>query len=308
LALFQAQHPTGSDVYLDHVGWFVADLNEAAVAMQRLGFVVSPENIHTNQGPDGGKQPSGTMNRLVTPGQGYLEFLAARGDTPLSMQHAKQLARYQGLHLLAFSSSDVPAEAPRLAEEGFRPLEPVDMRRDVEIEEGVAEGRFSVLRVPPDAMPEGRMQWCGHLTPELVGRESLTIHPNSAVALTGTVWVVEDLVEVLDRYHRFVRMPAMALADGIGVVELDRGSLIFATADAARNLLPDIAIPTLPFGACVMVRVENLGAAAWELTANGVQFEEEDNRILVPPSEALGAWLILHTGDQPFSFNTTPAK
>ncbi|MGZ0186889.1 MAG: VOC family protein, partial [Alphaproteobacteria bacterium] len=183
MAPFQPQHPVGSDVYLDHVGWFVADLDETAATLQRLGFVVSPENIHMNQGPDGGKQPSGTLNRLVTPGLGYLEFLAARGDTPLAAQHGKQLARYQGLHLLAFSSSDVPAEAPRLADEGFRPLEPVDMRRNVETESGVAEGRFSVLRVPPDAMAEGRVQWCGHLTPELVWRESLTTHPNSAAAL-----------------------------------------------------------------------------------------------------------------------------
>ena len=261
-----------------------------------------------NQGPDGEQRPSGTLNRLVTPGLGYLEFLAAKGDTPLAAQHGQQLARYQGLHLLAFSSSDVPAEAPRLAEEGFRPLEPVDMRRDVATKNGVAEGRFSVLRVPPDAMPEGRVQWCGHHTPELVWRPGLITHPNTAVALTGTVWVVEDLAEALDRYRRFVRTPARIIADGVGVVGLTRGSLIFTTADAAQSLLPEIGIPTLPFGACVMVRVEDLRSAAKALTANRVPFREKDDGILLAPSEALGTWLLLHTGDQPFSFNTTPAK
>jgi len=296
----ERQTPEGDEVFLDHVGWFVADLDAAAATLARLGFAVSAENVHMNRAPDGSAAPSGTVNRLATPGLGYLEFLGSRGDTPLARQHRAQLARYEGLHLLAFASADVPAEAPRLAREGFRPLDPVDMRRKVDTATGSAEGRFSVLRVPPDAMPEGRVQWCGHHTPELVWQPGATAQPNGVTALTAALWVVADVDEALDRYGRFLRKPVEILEPGLGSVALDRGALVFATAEAARRFLPDLDAPTAPFGAAVALRVADLAATARFLEAAGVPYIAAGNRLLAPPEAALGAWMILHEGEAGF--------
>lgn len=296
MAWIERQLPTGDAVFLDHVGWFVADLDSAAAQLERLGFVVSGENVHMNRSPDGSMTPSGTVNRLAALGLGYLEFLGARGDTPLARQHGAQLARYEGLHLMAFSSADVPAEAPRLRAEGFRPLDPVDMRRPVATASGQAEGRFSVLRTPPEVMPEARAQWCGHGTPELVWQPGADEHPNGADALTAALWIVADLDEALDRYGRFLRKPALRLGTGLGRIDLDRGALDFATPAGAADVLPGLTAPSPPFGAAVWIRSKDRAATARYLETAGVPFDRREAALVVGPEAALGATLVFHDG------------
>ena len=111
MAWAERQLPEGDEIFLDHIGWFVADLDAASAQLQRLGFQVSVENVHMNMGADGVQRPSGTVNRLSILGLGYLEFLGSRGETPLADQHRAQRARYEGLHLMAFNSADVPMMA-----------------------------------------------------------------------------------------------------------------------------------------------------------------------------------------------------
>ena len=299
-ATAERQSPIGDEVFLDHVGWFVSDLDAAAETLARLGFAVSPENVHMNRADDGSAAPSGTVNRLATPAIGYLEFLGARGDTPLARQHAAQMARYEGLHLMAFSSADVPAEAPRLAEEGFRPLTPIDMRRTVETEAGPEEARFSVLRVEPGVMAEGRVQWCAHFTPHLVWRDGLTTHANGAQALTGALWLVEDVDEALARYSRFLRKPAQSLGPEMGEIPLQRGRLVFATPAAADAFGLGLTVPDLPFGAAVGVGVTDLAATAGLLAERGVGFTEANGRVVVAANDALGATLVFHAAGTKF--------
>ena len=76
------QMPVGDEVFLDHVGFFVADLDDAGRRLTRLGFQVSAVNVQTND-VNGELRPSGTSNRLARLRRGYLEVLAATHDTPL---------------------------------------------------------------------------------------------------------------------------------------------------------------------------------------------------------------------------------
>lgn len=293
----ERQSPEGDGVFLDHVGWFVSDLGQAAAGLARLGFIVGQENVHMNRASDGSEAPSGTINRLVTPPWGYLEFLGARGDTPLARQHQSGLDRYQGLHLMAFSSGDVPGEVPRLAEAGFEPDEPIDMRRKVEIDGELIEARFSVLRQPPGIMPEGRVQWCAHHTPHLVWRDGLTEQPNSVDALTGMLWVVDDLDETLDRYSRYLNKPATRTGDGQGRVELDRGAILFATPEAASSVIPGLSAPTTPFGAAAYTRSKDLEATTAFLSDANVEYTRANGRLIIGPADALGATLVIHGAD-----------
>jgi len=295
----ERQLPEGDEVFLDHVGWFVADLDGAKAHLERLGFQVSVENIHMNMGEDGIRHPSGTINRLSILGCGYLEFLGARGETPLADQHRAQLGRYEGLHLMAFNSADVPAEVPRLAAEGFTPLEPVEMRRPVRLPDGDHDGHFSVLRVPPGVMAEGRVQWCGHHSPDLVWHESQTTHPNGISALTGALWVVDDVDEALDRYSRFLRKPAKRLGSGAGCVSLERGMLVFAEHNRAADFVPGLAAPTAPFGGAVYLRAAHLDATRACLNSNNIPFEGSSGSLLIRPVHGLGTTLVLHEGAKP---------
>ena len=110
------QLPLGNDVFLDHVGYFTADLDAAGAQLERLGFAVSPINLQQNADASGRLKPSGTSNRLAVLRRGFLEVLAATHDTPLGDQLKAALARYAGLHLIALSHADIPRQRERLWE------------------------------------------------------------------------------------------------------------------------------------------------------------------------------------------------
>ena len=113
------QVPEREQIFLDHVGWFVGDLDRAATTLRRLGFAPSAIRQQQNVAADGTVQPSGNSNRLVRLRRGFLEFLASTSDTPLSEQLRKALVRYEGLHLMAFSHADLEAQRARLVKCGF---------------------------------------------------------------------------------------------------------------------------------------------------------------------------------------------
>ena len=111
--------------------------------------------------------------------------------------------RHTGLHLAAFSSADAAAEHRRLAAAGFPVLPLVDMRRPVLTENGESEARFTIARIAPGPMPEGRTQFLTHHTEKLVWRESDLDHPNGAQALAA-VWIAAaEPAEPAARFARF---------------------------------------------------------------------------------------------------------
>ncbi len=105
------QLPRGDEVFIDHVGYFVHDLEAAGAQLERLGFRVSLVNVQTNADASGALKPSGTSNRLAKVKFGFLEILAATHDTPLAEQFKKQIDRYSGLQLIAFSAADMTRSA-----------------------------------------------------------------------------------------------------------------------------------------------------------------------------------------------------
>jgi Glyoxalase-like domain len=78
------QLPQGDEIFLDHVGYFVADLEAAGRQLERLGFQVSPLNVQCNANERGALLPTGTSNRLALLDRGFIEVLAATGQTTLA--------------------------------------------------------------------------------------------------------------------------------------------------------------------------------------------------------------------------------
>src|SRR5437764_1107111 len=113
------QLPVRDEVFVDHVGYFVHDLDAAGTQLERLGFRVSAINVQTNADASDALKPSGTSNRLAKLKYGFLEMLAATHDTPLADQFKQALARYSGLHLIALSAADMHSERARLIDAGF---------------------------------------------------------------------------------------------------------------------------------------------------------------------------------------------
>ena len=182
--------------------------------------------------------PSGTSNRCIMLREGYLELLAATDDTPLARQLAAALARHAGLHLVALATDDPDAAHAALGRGGFDPLAPVRLTRPVKTADGAErEARFTVLRVPPDAMPEGRIQLLRHHTPELIWEERWLAHGNGIVSLAGALLCVADPEEAAERFSRFAGVGFERRGDRWRLA-LDRGALAFVAPEALGAIAP----------------------------------------------------------------------
>ena len=268
-------------------------MDEAGAAFARLGFPLTPLTVHRNEDEAGNRVPTGTANRCAMLGRGYLEILTdVEGlDTPFSRAHRAAVARYEGLHLIAFSVDDIEAAARRLDAEGFGPRPVANLRRPMPVDGGgEEEAGFSVLRVAPATMAEGRMQILRHETPEVVWQPSMIPRDNGVSGLTGVAICTEDPAEAAERYARFTGHAGEGAR-----IALDRGSLDFVTPAELARAIPAARPPSLPFIAATVLESADVTTTRRYFEAAGVPVETlPDGAIAVPPEFAMGAWMVVH--------------
>ncbi len=293
MPLTGAQLPGRGAVFLDHVGWFVPDLEAAGRVFERLGFVLTPVTVHENRDAAGNRIRAGTANRCAMIARGYIEILAAvEGiDNAVTAALRSALARHVGIHLIAFTCADTAGEARRLAREGFAPQPAVALRRPVETDAGtIAEAGFSVIRLPPGAFPEGRIQMLRHESPEIVWQPGLIARDNAVSALSGVLTCSANPDEASRRFARFTGRPAAART-----IALDRGRIDFCDPAALAELLPGARPAGLPCNAAVVLESADLARSRAFFAARGLPVASlADDVIAVPPEAAAGAWMVVH--------------
>jgi len=287
------QLPLGDAIFLDHIAHFVPDREAARAALARAGFAPTPVSIQVNPDPAGGPpQPTGTGNVTAMFARGYIEILFQTADTPLGRELAAALARNPGLHLAAFAVADAAATHRRLGEAGFRMQPLVSMQRPADTEQGPDIAAFTLARLVPGQMPEGRIQMLTHRTEHTVWQPRWLHHPNGARALTALTIAVADVDEAAARFARFTGRPAARSTDGV-TIALDRGRIELVTADAFGRRFPELTIPSLPFmGACT-IAVESLEAAEAALRRGGIAARRDRERLVArfPDELGQGAWV-----------------
>lgn len=287
--------PVDDEIFLDHVGHFVRDGEAASRALTRCGFAPTPELIQVNADPSGGAaQPTGTGNVTAMLSRGYLEVLFKTADTPLGREFDAALGRHAGLHLAAFAVSDAAKAHRRLAAGGFRVRDLVRMQRPVETTAGAAAAAFTIARVEPEAMPEGRIQMLTHHTEAAVWQERWLKHPNSATGLIDVVIAVANVGEAAHRFAAFLGRAAITTAGG-ALIRLDRGGVYLISHERATEKLPEVPVPQLPFIVGYAIKVQSLGAA--EAAVDGADLEWraiEDGVVASFPAElGDGAWFFV---------------
>ena len=288
------QLPEAGEVFLDHVGYFVSDLEAAGAQCQRLGFRVSSTNVQTNADASGALKPSGTSNRLAKLRSGFLEILAATHDTPLAQQFKQAIVRYSGLHLIALSAHDMQAERTRLIDARFAMQEVVELKRRDRTLPGSPEVHFSVLRPQSGVMAEGRVQWVRPHTPEIVWRAETITTENGAEGLTDMLLCVDEPGAVAARYGRYIGR-APVVRGGMHAITLDRGGLVFADAAQAGTILSGFRPPSRPFMAGQALRAD-LALTRAALARNGIKpVLESDDLICIGPADALGGYMLFHS-------------
>lgn len=201
------------DIALDHVGVVTRDLAGLATQYQRLGFTVTPLARHAD-GRIG--------NQCVMLRHGYIEVLAVVDPNATSATLDRFLARYAGVHILAFSIADAQAELARL--QHARIAGPTVTRFERPLDDTTPEmARFDLLQLPDQ--PEGRFNLVHHLTPELLWQERFLHHPNSAVSLEAVELAVAEPMATASRLSRLLGAPVVPDPVQGFTLELTRGRL-----------------------------------------------------------------------------------
>ena len=287
-----AQVPAAGELTLDHVAHFVPHLDSASSALEKLGFTLTPFSEQSHRAEPGGPLvPAGAGNRCAMLKRGYLEFLTPTGATPVASQLRAAIKRYVGVHLIAFGTASPEADHARLAKADFSPLPPIALQREIGTWSGTETARFTVVRVPPDKMEEGRIQFCRHHTPELLWQPRWTEHANRTAALNGVILHVADAQEAAQRYARYTGLLAQ-VSGSVWRVATARGCLIFTDRETLHRRL-GVVPPSLPWIAGYVLESEDIAATGDFLRKSGVPVNVLGNRrLLVNLPPAVGGLVI----------------
>lgn len=288
--------PQDNEIFLDHLGIFVPEFEAAATALERLGFLLTPLAVHESALTLGAPLTRlGTANRCAMLREGYLEMLGPVGETPMAEHVRRRLARYPGLHLIAFSACDPARWHGLMRERGLNPDPVARIQRPTPTPEGPQLVRGSIVRPPVDSWPEARVQTVFHETPEVMWPEAYLEHANGAEAVTSILIVVEDVAAAAERFARITDRPATAEGRRRRVT-LDRGALLIADPEEAGALLPGLEIPTLPFCAAIALRSADTWVSATHFERVGVPYATSAEGLRVDAAHGLGATFIFHDG------------
>jgi hypothetical protein len=293
------QTPLPGEVFLDHVGHFVADIEAARRAATVYGFTPTDIAIHANTAADGTRILSGTGNFCIMLGRGYLEVLFSASDAPLARELTDALQRYPGVHLFALSSADAESEHARLTPAGFETRPLARLRRPIgDTGPEAQEARFTVARVAASEMPEGRVQFVTHHTPDLVWPADALAQANGVIALLDCVIVVDTPDTAAERFARFTGRPAQITGKGTRI-DLDRAAFWLMSPAQAQILTP-AGMPPPPYVPCYGLGVASLAETERFLVARGLVHERSGQVLRVPlPRElGVGAWYCVEDPEQ----------
>lgn len=268
------QKPAPGELFLDHVAHFVADLDAAARVFESLGMKATRTSVqHTPEGP------VGTSNRLVMLEEGYIEMLSPTHDTPVANRVRALMARYDGVHLVCYGTPDAESEHRRLAAHGFEPQPLVNLSR----EGGTI--RFKVVRPAPEKMPEGRIQYCEHLTPEQIWRAEDV----NRLRLEEVFVVAKNPVETAARWARFAGLIPSAVRDGVQL-ETARGRIFIGKRTAIAKKLG--AAPPAPGIAGYALACRHPDKLAARCKEAGIKVQKRGKHYAATLPKALGSvWL-----------------
>ncbi|MGH8766100.1 MAG: VOC family protein [Burkholderiales bacterium] len=281
------QLPPPGSLIVDHVSHFVPQLGAAARALEALGFAVTPESAQQTQ--DG---PAGTSNICVMLEHGYLEFLAPNesdpgADTPNARRLRATMERYRGVHLCCFGTPDAEGEHRRLKDHGFQPQPIVQLSRKLNTGQ---EARFSVVRAGAEQMPEGRIQFVQHFTPEAIWRPQYLGHTNNTVRLACVFVVAQDPVKAGARWSRFSALLPRPAGSYVHL-QAGRGHVLVGEREQWLSMLGDAPAAPAIAGYALECRDTTILVSRCRLLGLALRRIREELYAVALPEALGGSWL-----------------
>lgn len=269
---------------IDHIVINIeGQLDASAEQYTRLGFALTPRGHHSR----------GTSNHLAIFGDDYLELIG--------YEAGKESARWdhpEGLVGLVFKIRKATEAWASLSSRGVA-LEgdgPTPLQRPVIVNgEHLGEASFSTFRIAADSVPNGRVFFCQHDTPELVWRKEWQTHPNGAQGIAEYVYVSANPEKAAGLLIKaFGDAELTREADGVRF-QAGPSAILFLTPDGvAKHFGIDVALVPQGIERAVglTVRVASLELTRQELTKNGVSvLPEKEGKLVVTPDQAFGVIL-----------------
>jgi Glyoxalase-like domain len=272
---------------IDHVIVGVRDLESARRGWARLGFATTLRGRHIGQG---------TANYCIMFPGDYIELLGVVTADEYAHRLRAFLDRREGLMSVAFAPLGGTQEArAALLAHGLHPSEPRALGRELELPEGTAIPRFSLITLPAEETPGLDCFLCGHLTPDLLRRPSWLNHVNGAAGIQAIHALVGETAPLLPAYDRLLGIQQVTTTDALASVQIGRHRILFSTPDDFLTMHPgldvDAAFP-LPGIIALELAVADLAGTADYFAKAGIRFAElSGGSLAVPPSEANGAFL-----------------
>ena len=157
------------------------------------------------------------------------------------------MARYRGAAPRGLRGGGCGRHPCAAGEAGFRLQPLVDMQRPVETADGEDIAAFTIVRLAPGEMPEGRIQALTHRTEHTVWQQRWLSHPQRRRRRSSTLSSRRRMWR--RRRARFQRF--LGTARGVRPLRpkrhLDRGRVQLVSPTMLDRALPGLEIPALPF-------------------------------------------------------------
>ncbi|MDQ0115153.1 VOC family protein [Paenibacillus harenae] len=311
---------------IHHVGHVVYDMEMALELYRKLGFICKPPAYPTMVEQEGGiPRPFGAANAHIDFVENFIEIVTTVQEggriphdahfIPLSAPPAvlsriiasikrtvatisRCLARFEGTHILVFSTSDAITSAARLDQGKVGHGGVNTIQRPVETSTGTQMVPVRLLEIDDEQVSEGRLAFAENPPSEALQTQIHTKHPNGAIELVEAILCVEDgeLDACAARYRLYLGTQPQKEGE---VCEFDLGSgrITIISKSRLTDLLPGEALPSLPGFAGYTVKVHNLSVTRQHLESNGFPvIETARGDVFVPGASLIGTALIFRQG------------
>lgn len=146
---------------------------------------------------------------------------------------------------MVFKSLDPDLVYSTVKASGVPVLEPVHFARPVHLPGGAKDARFAVIRLGADVIPNGRVFFCDHYTPELVWRPEWQDHANGVMDIAEFVIAARDPADTAAVYDRVFGPGLLEPVAGGVSFDAAAATVTVQTPDATADRFGD-ALPSLP--------------------------------------------------------------
>jgi len=267
---------------LDHVVVDVRDrIDEAMRCFASLGFLLTPRGHHS----------LGSVNHLAMFATDYLELL---GFGERGTARPELMPFPVGLNGLVFKTADADLVHRQAAAAGLPVLPVQSFSRPVVLDGVTRDARFRTTRLDPTKVAMGRVYFCEHQTPDLVGRPEWQTHPNGARAITRIVVASADPPRTAVLFCDLFGGDAVAGRDGRQVLTAGTAQVELVAPDVVAAEFGEAAaepVGRAEYMAALGIRVRSLPAAAQQLrSVQGVRVEP--HRLVVPAAAAFNTTIV----------------